>query len=131
MIQKKGTQVGDHFLVPKEVSLKQENDPFDGDYIEEEYIDFCDEEIESNEKSVKNEMVEDSNLDPKDLECDECGKQCKNLKHFNNHKRYHKSLSGPQEWCEKCERNIPEKFFPSHCITVHPDDYIQAIFLKI
>ena len=62
----------------------------------------------------------------KSLECDECGKICKNQKHFTNHKRYHKSLNGPQEYCEKCDRNIPEKFFPSHCLSVHPGEYDEV-----
>jgi len=101
-------QFGQHFLANTNVQVKTEF---------EDFIDDADvSPPEDDDENV--ELVSE-----KSLECDECGKKCKNQKHFTNHKRYHKSLNGPQEYCEKCDRNIPEKFFPSHCLSVHPGEY--------
>ena len=57
------------------------------------------------------------------LQCDECDKKCKTVLQLKKHKDYHKYyLNGPQIFCEKCNKNIPEKLFGRHVHTVHPDD---------
>ena len=55
--------------------------------------------------------------------CNECGKQCKSKKDFTNHMYYHKYyLNGAQEFCGRCQKNVPEKLFPTHLETVHSKD---------
>ena len=55
--------------------------------------------------------------------CNDCGKQCKSKKDLKNHMYYHKYyLNGAQEFCGRCQKNVPEKLFPTHLETVHSKD---------
>ena len=99
-----------------EYSIKEEEDQ---DY---EPIEDTPEDIKNVKKSKKFKKSKG------EFRCDECGKQCKTEKHLLNHKNYHRYyLNGEQEFCEKCNRNIPIKLFPRHLQTVHPDSF-QVIF---
>ena len=63
-----------------------------------------------------------------DLKCNECQKKCRSLKHLRKHKRI---LHGPQEFCEKCNKNFPVQLFIRHLDTVHPDDAdLKATFIS-
>ena len=99
-----------------EYSIKEEEDQ-DYEPIEDTLEDFKNVKKPKKFKKSKGEF-----------RCDECGKQCKTEKHLVNHKNYHRYyLNGEQEFCAKCNRNIPIKLFPRHLQTVHPDSF-QVIF---
>jgi hypothetical protein len=56
----------------------------------------------------------------KEFQCEDCGRECKDQKHYDNHKYYHKNtLNGPQITCVKCDIQIPEKLFARHIKRVH------------
>ena len=68
---------------------------------------------ENNENVNKNDQ----------LFCNECGKEFKTMKALNTHLTNHQYfLDGKQEFCGRCNQNIPEKQFTTHLEMVHPDD---------
>jgi len=69
------------------------------------------EENENDEEQVK-----------KELECTECGKQCKSKKNLNNHMRYHKYvISGEEIKCHECDKKMPQNSLKRHMKSAHQD----------
>ena len=62
-------------------------------------------------KSKKNVKIS------KKFQCQECGKQCKTGKQFEDHRLYHKSLE--QISCVQCNETITRKFLKKHLKSVH------------
>ena len=63
----------------------------------------------------------------KEFQCEDCGSQCKDQKHYDNHRYYHKNiLNGPQVFCVKCKLEIPEKLFPRHVKRVHDREEVES-----
>ena len=68
------------------------------------------------------EEIENWKENPKEFQCQECGKQCKDQQSYENHKQFHKyylSDSNSQTLCNKCDRNIPKRLFQRHLESVH------------
>ena len=58
----------------------------------------------------------------KKFQCDECSKQCKSQKHYENHKYYHKKiLKGEQVICEICQETVSKYFINQHHKRKHVD----------
>ena len=66
----------------------------------------------------------DENVNKNDqLFCNECGKEFKTMKALNTHLTNHQYfLDGKEEFCGRCNQNIPEKQFTTHLEMVHPND---------
>ena len=59
--------------------------------------------------------ITNNETDLKELQCEECGKQCKNRNAFKGHMFYHKSIqNGPKITCVECNIEVPEKLFQRH-----------------
>ena len=55
--------------------------------------------------------------------CGDCGKQCKDEKHYKSHRYYHKhTANGPRITCKECNIEIPEKLYSRHLKRVHEKD---------
>ena len=56
--------------------------------------------------------ITNNETDLKELQCEECGKQCKNKNAFKGHMFYHKNIqNGPKITCVECNIEVPEKLF--------------------
>ena len=59
--------------------------------------------------------ITNNETDLKELQCEECGKQCKNKNAFKGHMFYHKNIqNGPKITCVECNIEVPEKLFQRH-----------------
>ena len=67
--------------------------------------------------------VEEANIEngiENNFKCQDCGKQCKNEKHYKSHRYYHENtLNGPHINCVECNKEIPEKLYARHMKRVH------------
>ena len=71
---------------------------------------------------ISNEDIENWGKNPKEFQCQDCGRQCKDQQSFENHKQFHKYYlrdSSVQKLCDKCDRNIPKRLFQRHLESVH------------
>ena len=71
---------------------------------------------------ISNEDIENWGKNPKEFQCQDCGRQCKDQQSFENHKQFHKYYLGNssvQKLCDKCDRNIPKRLFQRHLESVH------------
>ena len=77
--------------------------------------------------------ITNSETDLKELQCEECGKQCKNKNAFKGHMFYHKNVqNGPKIMCVECNIEVPEKLFQRHSDpkSIIPFGKFSYIFLR-
>ena len=71
------------------------------------------EESEGEDEDITS--ITNNETDLKELQCEECGKQCKNKNAFKGHMFYHKNVqNGPKITCVECNIEVPEKLFQRH-----------------
>ena len=107
-----------HILQHKSVELISCTEPECSEEIVQKYL-------KEHLKNVHNVEIDQATSswvqgNVKEFQCEDCGRQCKDQKHYDNHKYYHKNtLNGPQITCDKCDLQIPEKLFARHIKRVH------------
>ena len=82
---------------------------------------------------ISNEDIESWGKNPKEFQCQDCGRQCKDQQSFENHKQFHKYYLGNssvQKLCDKCDRNIPKRLFQRHLESVHQIEKSSVNILK-
>ena len=95
-------------------------------YINDEYKEpLIDNKLEDND-DIKVEMnieqTGEMKTPLKEFQCDQCFKHCKDKKHFEHHKQYHKYyLNGEQITCEICNETMPKKWLQRHKLRKHVD----------
>ena len=63
-----------------------------------------------------------------ELKCKECGRQCKSLKNFNNHMKYHKYvMSGEEVSCPECDKKYPQNFLKRHMKSAHENSQFDEL----
>ena len=82
--------------------------------------------LDAENPAKENENNEDT---PKEeLKCKECGRQCKSLKNFNNHMKYHKYvMSGEEVSCPECDKKYPQNFLKRHMKSAHENSQIDEL----
>ena len=65
--------------------------------------------------------MEDWKYNPEEFQCENCGKKCNNQHNYQNHKQFHKYYidKASQEFCESCQREIPQRLYQRHLESVH------------
>jgi hypothetical protein len=99
-----------------DIKRVHENQDENGDF-QERFANDVKVEVTPEEQD---ENLTNSQLD--NFQCDERGKYCKDQKHLDHHKQYHKYyLNGEQVTCELCNEILPKKGLKRHKERKHVD----------